>query len=63
MKQKNTTENKVKIATPKKRGRPSKRDQQELGDDLHYWGDSKSYARDYAGDVAFYTTRYDNDWN
>jgi len=60
---KKSTETKVKVTTPKRRGRPSKRDQQELADDLQYWGDSKSYARDYVGDVAFHTTRFDNDWN
>ena len=60
---KKSTETKVKVTMPKRSGRPSKRDQQELGEDLQYWGDESRYARDFAGDVAFHTTRFDNDWN
>lgn len=28
-----------------------------------YWTDSEKYANEYYGEVAYHTTRFDNDWN
>lgn len=50
---------------PKRRGRPPKSKQEfdDLDENVNHWGDAKSYAKDYVGDVAYHTTRFDNDWN
>ena len=46
-------------------GRPRKvktDDMEELGD-INQWGDASSYAKNMFGDVAYNTSRFDNDWN
>lgn len=54
------------IAVPKRKaGRPRKvktDEMEELGD-INQWGDASSYAATMFGDVAYNTSRFDNDWN
>mgnify|MGYP000444978925 CR=1 FL=1 len=62
MKKKSTTKDyDVDVEPKRKRGR-KKKDEELLDDDLQYWGDSKAFANDYVSDVAYGTTRFDNDW-
>ena len=35
----------------------------KLDENYNQWTDASSYAKEYYGDVAFETTRFDNDWN
>lgn len=35
----------------------------KLDDNHNHWTDARSYAKEYYGDVAYQTTRYDNDWD
>lgn len=34
-----------------------------MDENHNQWTDASSYAKEYYGDVAYQTTRYDNDWN
>ena len=54
------------IDVPKRKaGRPRKvksDEMEELGD-INQGGDASSYAANMFGDVAYNTSRFDNDWN
>ena len=36
---------------------------EKLDENYNTWTDAPKYAKEYYGEVAFQTTRYDNDWN
>ena len=35
----------------------------KLDENHNHWTDERQYAKQYYGEVAFETTRYDNDWD
>ena len=53
------------VEAPKRRKADAEFDRmiEKLDENHNAWTDAPQYAKEYYGDVAFETTRYDNDWN
>lgn len=51
--------------TPKRAAKNAEFDEiiNKLDENYNQWTDAPEYAKKYYGDVAYETTRYDNDWN
>jgi len=53
------------VEKPKRKAREDEFDRMldKLDENHNHWTDERAYAKQYYGDVAYQTTRYDNDWN
>ena len=49
--------------TRQERQAPKRKKEAEKYASEIYWTDSEKYANEYYGEVAYHTTRFDNDWN
>lgn len=57
---------KARVAAVKRRSQEDRaldREIEKLDENHNLWTDASSYAKEYYGDVAYETTRFDNDWN
>lgn len=49
--------------TRQERQAPKRKKEAEKYASEIYWTDSEKYANEYYGEVAYHTTRFDNDWD
>ena len=53
----------TKLKSKMQTQRRIKREEKVHDEDMNYWGDAPKYASEFYGDVAWNTTRFDNQWD